>query len=189
MKPACYNVRAPIHRPGVPTMVRIRPSWTSETPHLPYSPMTYGCVITRESLPCLLRKWKSEVGRAWEISSVVPTLCMNVSCELRRERRYMSTSAIMHLRSFPTRFIGPSLASNTDSSHLFHPRPHWQSIDRRFWKKGGECSNIGCPRFCFIQTLEDARLCEAGSSIDVGEIGNMNPFGFNYHTQQQWSDY
>jgi hypothetical protein len=73
-KPAWLrNARPLAHRSGVPTMGRIRPSWTRARAHLPFSPVTFGWVTTREPLVCLLGKWKFEAGRAWEISWVVLT--------------------------------------------------------------------------------------------------------------------
>ena len=55
-------------------MWRVRPSWSSTTLHLPYFQTTYGWVITRVPRACLLERWKSGDGRAWEISLVVLTL-------------------------------------------------------------------------------------------------------------------
>lgn len=40
---------------------------------LPYFPTTYGWVTTRALRACLLERWKSGDGRAWEISSVALT--------------------------------------------------------------------------------------------------------------------
>jgi hypothetical protein len=74
-----------------------------------------------------------------------------------------------------TPFPSTSSANNTASSHRSHPKPRWRNIGRSSWRKGEGCCSIGCLRSCFIQILEDAKLCETGCSIEFLIIGIESP--------------
>ena len=103
---------------------------------------------------------------SWYAFAVMAGVCVTPLPSLRDETCPGSCVLIS-----ATPFRSPSSANSTASSHRFHPKPRWRNIDRLSWRKGEGCCNIGCPRSCFIQILEDARLCETGCSIEFRIIG------------------
>jgi hypothetical protein len=68
-------------------------------------------------------------------------------------------------------FLSTFSASNIASSLRSRQKPLWQNTGRLSWRRGEGCCSIGCLWCCSTQTLEDARLCEAGCSIESGIIG------------------